>query len=143
VRHLNNNCQSMGNIKQYLEEMYNQKKMSVGDIASKLDVSYGTVRRYFEIAGIELKKRKRQTKEEIIADRKPKDELLKLLKSHDWSIMRVAEILGVKHGNVKLWMEYYKIPQKFSRKGKGKKMTNEDFMKKFEEWTEFNIKELN
>lgn len=130
----------MDNIKQQLEEMYNKKGMSVGDIAKKLNISYGTVRRYFNVVGIELKKGKKQTKEQIIADRKSEEEILHLLKKNRWSIMRVAEILDVKYGHLKIWMDYYKIPQKFSRKGKGEKMTNEDFVKKFENWSEFNLK---
>lgn len=130
----------MGNIKQQLEEMYNKQGLSIGEIAKKLNVSYGMVRRYFIVAGIDLKKRKKQTKEQIIADRKSEEELLRLLQKNDWSIMRVAKILDVKHANIQIWMDYYKIPQKFSRKGKGEKMTNEDFIKKFENWTAFNLK---
>ncbi|MFA4880833.1 MAG: hypothetical protein WC650_04405 [Candidatus Doudnabacteria bacterium] len=130
----------MGNIKQQLEEMYNIKGMSVGSIAKRLNVSYGTVRRYFQVVGIEVKKRKRQTKEQIVANRKSEEEILRLLKKNGWSIMGAAKSLGVKYDHLKIWMDFYKIPQKFSRKGKGEKMTNEDFIKKFEDWTEFNLK---
>ncbi len=133
----------MDNIKQQLEEMYNKQGLSISEISKKLNTSYGTVRRYFMIAGIEFRKKKRQTKEQIIADRKSKEDILRLLKKHAWSIMKVAKILDVKYSHLKIWMEFYKIPQKFSRKGKGEKMSNEDFIKKFEDWTDFNLKNPN
>lgn len=132
----------MDNIKIQLQTMYHGKGMSITDIAKKLNMSYGTVRRYFDLVGIETKRKKRKTREQIIADRKSKEEILRLLKNNDFSTMKVSKILEVNYNELKIWMEYYNIPQKFSRGKKGDKMSNEEFVNKFEKWTDFNLNEL-
>jgi len=128
-------------IKEQLKKWYLEDHISIKKIAKKLNLSYGTVKRYFEINNIEIYRRTK-TKEEIIVERISKEEIIDLLKKYNWSAIKAAQSINIDYKHFRIWTDSYKIPRKFKRKPNGQKMTDEEYIQRFEEWSEFSIENL-